>query len=357
MVLGACSTTAPSSHTTPGSTATTAAAPIRSAVDGEALQAALDAWSAESGAGVSAAVGRDGGTVWAGAAGTANEISGRAVLPDDTLRIGSITKTFTAAVVLQLVEEGVLGLEQPVAEVLPDLGLDPAITVRHVLGHRTGIRDGLGEAALGADLVDPRTVVEVSLAGGALFEPGTHFDYCNANYLLAALLIEAATGSPAHVAVRDRIIDPLRMGATFMAGYEDRAVTAAPDGDPELEAGYGALDRANYTAGAMASTPAELAAFTLALFGGALLEPATVAAMVTPGDGFGEGAEYGLGVEVISLAGHSAWGHRGGVRGYLAAVFFFPHDGTAVAVITNSWGGGDFWALLDTLSDIALRAA
>jgi D-alanyl-D-alanine carboxypeptidase len=357
-LLGACSTTAAETQTTlVASTPTTAAVvTTEPAIDVEALQAALDAWSAESGAGVSAAVDRGDGAKWAGVAGVADGTTGRALAPDDTFRIGSITKTFTAVVVLQLVEEGVLGLEQPVAEVLPDLGLDPAITVRHVLGHQTGLRDGLEGAALGTDPVEARTIVEISVAAGQLFEPGTHFDYCNANYLLAALLIEAATGFPADVAVRDRIIDPLGMDATFMAGRDDRPVTAPPDGDPDLEVGFGARDHVNYTAGAMASTPAELAAFAQALFRGGLLEPATVAAMVTPGGPVGDGAEYGLGVEVISLGGHAGWGHRGGVRGYLSAVFLYPQDGTAVAVATNSWAAGDFWELLETLSDIALRA-
>ncbi len=369
LTLGACSsgtsasspappamrtTSVASTTTVPESTTTAAAEPV---LDGESLQAALEEWSNDSGAGVSAAVLETDGTTWFGAAGHADETTGRLVTPEDTFRIGSISKTFAAVVVLQLVEEGVLGLDQPVAEVVPDLGLDPSMTVRHVLGHRTGLRDGLEEAARGAEPAEPGLVIELSTRGGLLFEPGTHFDYCNANYILAALLIEAVEEMPAHQAIRERILMPLGLDETFMAGFEDREVTALPDGDPEQTAGYDVFDRSNYTAGGMVSTPHDLVVFAEAVFDGRLLDAATLEAMVTPSDAAGEGAEYGLGVELTLVAGRDAWGHRGGVRGYLSGVFFFPAEGTSIAVVSNAWRAGDIWELLDTVAGVALRPA
>jgi D-alanyl-D-alanine carboxypeptidase len=351
--MSACSGSAqPAPTTTPAPPpvpTTTTTAP------GDVLQAALDDWFDATGAGVSAAVRWADGTTWMGTSGFADRSAGRLLDTGDTFRIGSIAKTFTAVVAMQLIEEGAMDLDEPVAEHLPALGLDPAITVAHLLGHRSGIRDGVepGAGSHGPD--GTRLVVERSIEAGPLFEPGTHYDYSNTNYLIAGLLVEAVTGATAHGEIRRRAIEPLGLASTFMAGYEAGTVTAAPDGDPGREEDYEGTDWLAWTAGAMAATPEDLVGFGSALFSGDLMAPGSLQAMVTPSDEIGEGAEYGLGVQVVEADGRPALGHYGGIPGYLSALLHFPDTGITMAVASNAWGAGDLWELVDGLASLAHR--
>jgi D-alanyl-D-alanine carboxypeptidase len=169
-----------------------------------------------------------------------------------------------------------------------------------------------------------------------MFPPGSHFHYSNTNYTLLGLLIGEVTGSPAHVEIRARILEPLGLEDTFMAWYEDRVVAVPPaGGDPTTPALTG-LGTGAWTAGALASTPGDLVRFGAALFGGSLVSPETRSLMITPGDASGEGATYGLGVEILELGGHTVWGHRGGMPGYQSALFYLPSSGVALAVCANS---------------------
>jgi D-alanyl-D-alanine carboxypeptidase len=325
--------------TTTAAATTVATPPVVDAVAGAALQEALErfvpGWAD---AGVSAAVLWPDGALWEGAAGFADYPAGVPLSPGDAMVVGSTTKTFTATVVLQLVEEGVLGLDEPVAGLLPDLGFNEALTLRHLLGHRSGLWNYTSEAGFGFsdEPLDPEQVVRDAVARGELFPPGTHFHYSNTNYTLLGLVIEAATGNSAEGEIRSRILEPLGLEETFMAWYEERTVSVPPSGgDPDAIPVTG-LGTGAWTAGALASTPADLAHFGAALFAGDLLTPGMVDVMLTPGDTYGDGAEYGLGVEILTVAGRTVWGHRGGMPGYQSALFYLPESGITVAVCANS---------------------
>ena len=324
---------------TVGTTTTTAVVGAVDPATAGALQAALEEFVAGwVPAGVSAAVLWPDGALWTGAAGWADAPAGVVLAADDPMLIGSTTKTFTAVVVLELVEEGALGLDDPVAPYFPGWGLDEALTVRHLLGHRSGLWNYTADALFGQteERLDPERVVRAAVARGELFSPGAHFHYSNTNYTLLGLLIGEVAGTSAHVEIRSRILDSLGLEGTFLAWYEDRVVAVARDGgDPTAPAVTG-LGSGAYTAGALASTPADLVRFGAALFGGDLLSPEMLELMVTPKDAVGEGAAYGLGVEILAAAGHTVWGHRGGVPGYQSALFYLPESGIVVALCANS---------------------
>jgi D-alanyl-D-alanine carboxypeptidase len=289
-------------------------------------------------AGVGAAVLWPDGAFWEGSAGFADGVAGVTLGAGDLMVIGSTTKMFTATVVMELVEEGVLGLDDGVASYFPDFGLSPDLTVRHLLAHRSGLWNYTTDPGFGlsANRLDPEEVVRQAIAQGEMFPPGSHFHYSNTNYTLLGLLIGEVTGSPAHAEIRSRILDPLGLEDTFMAWYEDRAVAVPPaGGDPGTPALTG-LGTGAWTAGALASTPEDLVRFGAALFGGDLVSPGTLALMVTPGEDYGEGAIYGLGVEILEFAGHEVWGHRGGMPGYQSALFYLPASGVLLAVCANS---------------------
>lgn len=353
---GAASTTEGTTSTSTTGAATTAP-PVVPPERAAALQAELDGFvAASSTAGVSAAVLWADGAFWEGSAGLADETAGRALTPRDTMRIASTTKSFTAAVVLQLVEEGRLGLDDVLAPLLPGRGLDEALTVRHLLGHRSGLWNFTLDP--GVDTAgkawDPEEILALAVDRGRVFPPGSHFAYSNTNYVVLGLVIEAITGNPAESEIRSRLLVPAGAADTFMAGYEPGEVTALPYGDPGAAVDYLPLDTSSWTAGALASTPADLVRFGSALFAGGLLSVDGLAAMTIPQAAGGEGAHYGLGLELLEISGRPAWGHRGGIPGYLSALFYFPGSGLAVALTANDWRGGDLWGLFERLAVTAL---
>ena len=288
-------TAAPATIPTTTTTAAPVVDPAVAADLQEALEEFLDGWVP---AGVSAAVLWPDGAFWEGATGLADGVAGVPLGAGDPMVIGSTTKTFTATVVMQLVEEGVLGLDDRVAAYFPDFGLSPDLTVRHLLGHRSGLWNYTMDPGFGlsANSLDPEAVVREAIAQGEMFPPGSHFHYSNTNYTLLGLLIGEATGSPAHAEIRSRILDPLGLDDTFMAWYEDRVVAVPPAGGDPATPELTGLGTGAWTAGALASTPEDLVRFGAALFGGAIVSPETLALMVTPGEAYGEGATYGLGV-------------------------------------------------------------
>jgi D-alanyl-D-alanine carboxypeptidase len=339
-----------SSHPSPVTTppAVTTTAPVVAPETAAALQAAIDDWIAGStSAGVAAVVRFPGGARWQGAAGHADEVHRIPMEPDDRFRTASITKMVTAATVLSLVEDGELTLDDGVAGVLPGFGLDPALTVRHLLGHRSGLWNYTVEPglALGTWSPSPAEVVEAAVEAGPMFPPGSRFAYSNTNYVALGLVVEAVTGRPAHQVIRDLVIDPLAMRRTHLEGPEIGEVEAAPGGDPGAVAPVAA-----WTDGALVSTAGDLTGFVAALFFGDLLEPATIGEMTTE---VARGAGYGLGVELLEFAGHRAVGHRGGMEGYLGGAFCLPDEDVCLAVLSNDWRGGNLWGLVGTLVEIA----
>jgi D-alanyl-D-alanine carboxypeptidase len=330
----------------PPPSSTTTTVPVVAPATAAALRAAIDDWIAGStSAGVAAAVRFPDGAGWEGAAGYADEVHRVPLEPDDRFRAASITKLLVAATVMDLLEDGLVGLDDPVAGVLPDFGLDPGLTVLHLLAHRSGLWNYTNDPGLaaGAWRPSPAEVIRAAVDYGQMFTPGTRFAYSNTNYVALGLVVEAVTGRPAHQVVRERVIDPLDLNRTRLDPPEAGEIEAAPGGDPEA----GDPDVA-WTDGALVSTAGDLARFAAALFSGGLLDPATVAEMTTE-----RGAGYGLGVEVLEFAGQRAVGHRGGMEGYLGGVFCLGDSGPCLAVMSNDWRGGDLWALIETLAGIA----
>lgn len=302
---------------------------------------------------------------WVGSAGV-SELGGTAGPPAGAhFRIGSNTKTFTAALVLRLVAEGRIALDAPVAGYLPEFGLDGRITVRMLLQHTSGVFSHTGElledgaygpgipapgTPLGDEWVDlrfttyrPQELVELALARPARFAPGTGWSYSNTNYVLARLVVEKVTGRPFAEQMRRLILEPLGLSGTVV-----------PDASPELPRphahAYYAYDEAGErrtvdvtrhnpswvsTGGDMISTTQDLATFISALLGGRLLPASLLAEMCTPHPIGIPGMGYGLGLFVRDLGDGTVITHNGGMAGYAALMFSTP-DGrkTMTAMLT-----------------------
>jgi len=260
---------------------------------------------------------------WVGSAGVRR--LGEAAKPptNGRFRIGSITKTFTSTVVLQLVAEGKVGLDTPAAHYLPQFKLDRRITVRMLLQHTSGLFNFTGEYYpdgtvvpgipwSGKEWVDnrfktyqPEDLVRFSLSKPVRFAPGAGWSYSNTNYVLARLLIEKVTGRSYADEMQRRILRPLGLRDTVVPG------TSPEIPGPHAHSYYRYEDAGQWqtvdvtrqnpswisSAGEMISTTADLHRFFSALLGGQLLPAPLLAEMRTPDPRSGIG--YGLGLMVL----------------------------------------------------------
>jgi D-alanyl-D-alanine carboxypeptidase len=340
-----------------------------------ALQAALDGVVAAGASGIELRV-DDGRRTTRLAAGAARLEPRIPMRPDAKVRVGSVTKTFVATVLLQLAAERRLRLDDSLERWLP--GLVPGgdtITLRQLLNHTSGIFNYTDDEAfirqLMTDPYRPRTPLEliaVATAHPPLFPPGTGWSYSNTGYVVLGLVVERVTHRPLSAVVRQRILRPLHLRDTFLPdrspaipGYHAHGYvppTLSDQFPPPLGGPNRWIDVAHITptwagaAGALVSTPDDLRRFYRALLGGRLLPPAQLAdmkAMVEVGPGFG----YGLGLYTTTTPCGQVWGHDGGVPGYLTLAW---HDesgrrGLVLALTT------DADETIDTAVSAAIAAA
>jgi D-alanyl-D-alanine carboxypeptidase len=275
--------------------------------------------------------------------------------PEGAFRIGSVTKMFTAAVIIQLAEDDVLTLDDPLALWLPEvaekLPYGDQITLRHLLTHTSGLFNVVEHEAYYADLFtemvvdeaagtvtldcvqrDPHdTLARYVYGKEAQFEPGAQWRYSNTNYTLLGMVIEAEAEMPLAEAYRTRIYEPLGMTSTFLDCYEDPLV--------EVVHGYTASggvmtdvtelhESVGWSAGGLVSTAPDLIAFARGLFRGALFDdPESLAAMTTPAPG----SSYGLGVMLQgAYLGHAGW-----IAGFRSVLNYAPEFDTVVVMLYN----------------------
>ncbi len=311
--------------------------------------------------------------VWSGVAGMADVETGEAMHPDSKFGIGSITKTFVSVVVLQLVEEGVLSLDDTLPEVLPDETAarfpdSDRITVRMLLNHTSGIADWVSQTTAEATAADPsmiwdiETVLDLAAAQAPYFPPGEGYMYSNTDYTLLGMIIEQATGQSWREQVRSRILEPLDLENTVV---RDPGDTSMPDGHAHGygDVGSGVVDvtyadpsMAGAAGGnAIVSTTADLARFLDAVLAGGLFQnPATLAEMMTFVDAPDEQGFpywYGLGLErYIFPEDIIVIGHGGGAVGYGSVMYHAPDYGITIVA------SGNFFDLAPAYVDLLMPA-
>lgn len=315
---------------------------------GPELQEALDSGRIALGArGVSAAVIFPDGSIWTGVSGEAYD--GMPVEPATLFEIGSVTKTFTAALVVGLAADGVLSLDDPVREWVEDSPAPPGATLRHLLQHTSGLADAATDSTYIPSMIanpvrvwDPRETFPY--LGGPVGEPGEAFHYSSTGYLLAGLAVEAAAESPFAELLRERVLDPLGMERTVFGATEPPSPPEAHpfidldgDGSPEdlrrLIPSTAFLTSAG-AAGALLSTADDLARGLRGIHTGALLGPEAYRTMTTFVDR-PDGRSYGLGVLRDERLDGVRLGHEGNSAGFGAAAWHLPDEGITVAVLAN----------------------
>ncbi len=352
-VGGAAVLAGPSATPPPGPDARPSLTP---ALDARLSAALLRLRSVDHLPGVQAVVGYAGGWTWSGHAGFADLATRQPVSATTLFDVGSITKTFVAALTLQLADQGVLGLADPVSRWLPGVTGNPGATVRELLDHTSGIDDPFAHVplpdALGAHPLVAWTPARVlRYVGRPHFAPGRGWYYSNANYLLLGQIIQRATGQSVATLIRQRFLGPLGLSHTFLQGQEPVtgsgaqgydapgnttwALTDLSDGSPFLP--FTSLATALGTAGALVSTASDLSRWAQALYGGRVLPPGTLAEMVDFGltRGLRPRWPYGLGAQGVTFRGQASWGHSGLLSGYHAAMRYFPATGLTIVVLVN----------------------
>jgi len=294
---------------------------------------------------------------WQGAAGLANVETSEAMTPEHRFRIASVTKTFVAALVLQLVAEGALELDGEAEPVVS------GVTVRQLLNHTSGLPD----AALFDDLIeffepfreDPshrfehsqRELLALALARPRLFPAGDGWSYSSSGYTALGLLVEEVTGSTLRDELKRRIFEPLALDATELPVNPVKASGLArsylPPDNPLLP-GPGLVDTTeldfpSWAGGGIVSTGHDVARFLQALLGGELLPSAQRRELLSSvPSGWEESDSYGLGIEMLtSLMDRSpspcgpAWGHLGLGVGYTTVALASEDGERKVVVLTN----------------------
>ena len=309
--------------------------------------------------GASVAILWDDGRQWLGASGLADIKRKVPMTTATAFALASISKTFTAAVILQLVEEGRLSLDQPVAPLLPEFALDKRLTVRELLDHTSGLPDYFQNVKIDRPLqADPNATWTAQQTWAYVPKkhpgPGRLWIYSNSNYLLLGELVKRVTGRPLSAEIRERLLDPLGLTSAWYQA-EERPRAGGSVGYRVLPSSGGAVRFARVAppskvmpfrsvvtaaggAGSMASTALDAARWIRAYAGGDVLTPETRALQVKDAAGtLALGAEipYGLGIQAITLGGHAALGHSGRFLGFRNVARYLPDDGITIAVLTN----------------------
>ncbi|WP_067708768.1 serine hydrolase domain-containing protein [Nocardia yamanashiensis] len=270
--------------------------------------------------------------------------------PDQQVRVGSVSKSFVGAIMLQLVDEGRVRLDEPVDTYLPGLlrgqGVDGrTITVRQILQHRSGLPEFSDapeideyRAALESRTQTPAAEVALALRNPAQFAPGATYKYTNTNYIVAGMIIEKVTGRAYSEELAGRILTPHQLTNTYLP----------PTGEHDIRGphphGYATIDGVRtdvtlsepslpWAAGALVSTGADLNRFYLALLAGHIVAQAQLGDMLTAESRIPEtDFSYGIGVGTAQLScGTRFYGHTGGITGFLTYAYA-TKEGRAVTI-------------------------
>ncbi len=311
----------------------------------EQLQTMLNDTVEQMGApGATLAVAMPNEPVWIGATGMADKEAQLAMVPDDRFAIASITKTFTATVVLQLQEESKLTVNDTLETWYSGFPRGQSLTLHHLLSHTSGIVDYAYLPAVVADPAaewEPEDLVALAAAEKPLFDPGADYSYSNSNFILLGLVVQAVTGNSWASEVRNRLLDPLKLADTFIASDEPLQQGDVAQGyflnavwTTEINPSTG------WAAGGMISNAADLVLWLDALLYGDVLTAGSREAMKTP---FtlkdGKKTSYGLGLKLKKTQHGKATklGHGGDAIIYSSTMYHRTVEEITVVALVNGF--------------------
>lgn len=294
--------------------------------------------------GVSVAVYRDGKVVYAKGFGYIDVENKLKASPENVFRIGSLTKQFTATIVMQLIGEGKLKLTDTIADLLPDQPKSwDKVTVKQLLNHTSGIKSYTGLPNFIEFIrnpVTPKGIVKTVENEPFDFEPGSDWHYNNTGYEILGLMIEKLDGISFGKSLQTRILKPLRMDHTYFTSEStivpNRARGYTRDGSELKNAMYLNMDWP-YAAGSMESSVLDLAKWDAALYTDKVLPQSALDQMWTPTKtSDGKTHPYGFGWEINETNGVKIVEHSGGIPGFTTHIRRAPSHHLTVVALTNS---------------------
>lgn len=292
--------------------------------------------------GLAVLVARDGKIVFQGALGLADVASGRKLDIESKFRIGSVTKQFTAAAILKLVEDGKLSIDDTLDKYLPDFPRGGDVTIHQLLTHTSGIPSYTDDPAFFATVTEPTTEAALikSFAGKEFtFEPGTDFRYSNSGYFLLGHLVGKVSGKPLGEYLQETFFAPLDMNNTGMhrVGIEldNEAIGHSVQGQETNLALDWAMSRAG-GAGALYSTVGDLMKWNEAIFSGKVLKEQTLRKAFTAVKASSAGMKYGYGWMIGQQRGLPMISHAGGLNGFQSNLVRFPDQNVTIVALHNA---------------------
>ncbi|MFJ9742158.1 serine hydrolase domain-containing protein [Streptomyces sp. NPDC101166] len=287
--------------------------------------------------------------------GVADKDTGQKMTPDLYMRIGSETKTFTVTALLQLVDQGRIGLDDTIGKYIAGVPNGDEITLRQLAGMRSGLYNYSEDPdffkALTSDPrrpFTPQQLLDYSFKHPVLFPPGEKFYYCNTNLILLGLVVEKMSGRPLAEYIQERVLDPVGLkhslfptGNEFPSphaqGYTNQTATGKVENSTDWDPSWG------WAAGAMISDLDDLRVWARTVAtgelpdGGRLISPALQQQRLTTPPTTIPGAGYGLGIFDVQ-----GWiGHNGSLPGYESLTIYLPSARTTLVVVLNTDIGHD----------------
>jgi len=263
------------------------------------------------------------------------------------LRIGSVTKIFTATLLLKLIQLNYLQPDQYLSEFYPDIKEIKGVTIKDLLNHSSGIADVfsipsifIASSNFPDKLWNPNHLAKVCMEKKLQFSPGSEHAYSNTNFIILGLVAEKATGKKVSELFSEYIIEPNNLTNTSLVPYMNTS--------PNLINGYvhnyalslkewyptvpenTSWATVGFTAGAMTSNSTDLSTFTYRLFSGEILWDASLKLMTTFSD------DYGLGLKKIKVNDHYSWGHEGEITGFESITAYNPDTGIVISICCNT---------------------
>ncbi len=249
-------------------------------------------------------------------------------------RIGSISKTFTASIILKLIKEDKLNLTTKLSEFYPEIKNAQKITIEQLLKHRSGIFNFTSAEDFTSWMEDPISkddLVKKIAANGNVFEPGEKFEYSNSNYVLLSFIAEKIENKDFAQLLKEMVCKPCDLQNTY---YGSNISTANNEAKSYTKSNHWQLATESdmsipQGAGAIVSTPNDLNKFLNCLFNYKIVPEKTVKGMMEIEDG------YGLGMFQVPFHDKKAFGHNGGIDGFQSNAYYFPVEGVSIALTAN----------------------
>ncbi|MFI1649177.1 serine hydrolase domain-containing protein [Streptomyces avidinii] len=275
--------------------------------------------------------------------GIADKATGAPMTPNLNMRIGSVTKTFTVTALLELVDDGKVGLDDPIAKYVDGVPNGDRITLRELAGMRSGLFNYSADEGFYKAFTSnpdrpftPQELLDYSFKHPVLFEPNAKFYYCNTNLILLGLVVEKVSGTPLDRFIDREVVEPAGLKHTLFPtgpefpephaqGYTNQTASGKVENSTDWNPSWG------WAAGAMISDLSDLRSWAKTLATGTLLTPATQAQRLDVVDAI-PGAGYGLGIFNVQ-----GWiGHNGSLPGYGSLVLYLPEAEATLVVLLNT---------------------